>query len=203
MTLIVVEGIDGVGKSTIVKNLSVNLAKHHSVGMMAFPQNRSILKVEYDKTNLDAIMGYHKMFLKDFEEYQANLKEKLNVYEIVILDRYTGSYITYMTYDVFYYKAVVTRVNQFDLMEELDKISEQKVKEIDHLIKPDFTLLIKNYSENLDRLDLVKQDMYSTCLTMLEQEYGMIEGLKRDTMTQVYETLRERKYIKAEEVKQQ
>lgn len=202
MPLICVDGIDQVGKSTVVKNLQDHLSGFYKVASMAFPQNRNILKVDYYRTDIDSIMGYHKMFLKDFKDNQTKLRDLLENNDLVILDRYIGSYITYLTYDVFYYKAIIAKMNQFDLIDYLEKISEEKAKELNGLIKPDFTLLIYNYSPTLDRLDGMKQEMYSTCLTMLEQPYEKIEALKRDTMTQVLETLKQKKYITDMEVNQ-
>lgn len=101
--IILLEGIDNVGKSTLIKELK---EKYDNIKSFAFPTT-DIRKItedlynKFDRENLDDLLEYHLLFIEDFLKHQKDLKNDNNT--VLLLDRYFYSNIAYFRYDLINY----------------------------------------------------------------------------------------------------
>jgi thymidylate kinase len=94
--LIVIDGQDGVGKTTLIQSIDCN--KYET---MSFPVDRSILNRPFDIKNREDVIAHHSLFLEDFTNYQDIMEEKMRKGKPLILDRYFPSHWAYLNRDLY------------------------------------------------------------------------------------------------------
>lgn len=95
MVIYSIEGVDGVGKSTVVENLKI-LLKNDRYNFVFTKQpffNKKMLKIEEPFEKLF-------MFMVDHQRHTPILLNLVDRYHAVIIDRYMHSRIAYQTYDI-------------------------------------------------------------------------------------------------------
>jgi hypothetical protein len=218
-SLVLIEGVDGTGKSTIIKQLQDKYGPS-KIKTMAFPVNREILKVEYDKADDQAIKGYHKMFLKDFIDNQRqigklcgevdNNPEIPNDQGVVLLDRYFPSFLAYCMLDIMNHMSTVLNYDTNKILKDLIDIQNTSLKiMLNRLILPVHIIYLYSNKYDHDRTDSktrALQALYEMVLTALkkpstkfqQQHHPIIteiEGLQKDTFEKVESVLKKAGYL--------
>lgn len=102
MPLVVLEGDDGTGKTTVIQRLK---EKYPHIESLAFPTQELKEKIPTpDVTRvwdtLDQVFRYHIAFMYDFNRNQERIYNLLKEKKVVLLDRYYISNLVYLLYDV-------------------------------------------------------------------------------------------------------
>ncbi len=102
--LVVIEGLDGAGKRTLVDALAAALtARHASVGRMAFPRYGTDVHADLVRDALygrlgdlvDSVHGMAVLFALDRRGAADQLRALRRDYDVVLLDRYVASNAAY------------------------------------------------------------------------------------------------------------
>lgn len=94
---IVLEGIDGSGKTSCIQHLTTELSAHHEVIVTAEPSDGAIgLMLRREKENFSPMVE-SLLFVADRAEHTLRIKEWVNAGKIVICDRYYASTLAYQS----------------------------------------------------------------------------------------------------------
>ena len=103
MSIVVIEGIDGCGKSTQIKLLK---EKHPNVVVFKYPTKSFNMLNDYLEKKVDlAPKSLFLLFLADIANEQKKIKEASDAGKFVILDRYVFSTIAYEVTEFLYPQA--------------------------------------------------------------------------------------------------
>lgn len=116
-TFIVIEGIDGVGKSTLAKNLAESLRSNYSVLLTREPGGsalgREIRKILQTTENIDPRAQF-LLFAADRAQHIAEIiKPAIEQGNIVISDRFIDSSIAYQCYGNHLSQHMVQTINEW------------------------------------------------------------------------------------------
>lgn len=116
-TFIVIEGIDGVGKSTLAKNLATMLSPEYNVLLTREPGGstlgKEIRKILQESANLDPRAQF-LLFAADRAQHIAEIiKPALSEGNIVISDRFIDSSIAYQCYGNHLSQHMVQTINEW------------------------------------------------------------------------------------------
>lgn len=188
MSIVLLEGIDGTGKSTIIKQLQ---EKYPKLKSMAFPVNREVLKVEYDRDSFQEVCMYHKQFVKDFIDNQLKIADMVEDGSTLLLDRYYLSHVVYVMYD-YANHATKTGIKFDAMLKELIGIQNMSLTQLSRLIAPSDVIFLFQKNPKNKRL----QGLYEmVMLAFKERPAHQIEGLTQDTFSNVENMLLENDYI--------
>lgn len=100
--IVEIDGFDGTGKSTLVKQLKEkypgNFESYHFPSPEYLDKIHKAYQNHVKKKTLDSLVKYHTVFLEDFAEHQKLLKNNKN--NILLLDRYIYSHAAYANADI-------------------------------------------------------------------------------------------------------
>lgn len=174
MTLIVFEGIDSVGKSTVIKKLKEKYPKFQT---FAFPTNHcreQLSKIKLDYNDINSIYRYHLEFETDFL-WSMNELEKLQRKGPLLLDRYYISNIVYA------YMNLSKKVGY-------DVYSLQSILHaIDHRYIPDLVVYIMQY--NTQRFKQKPDTIFD------HEELTQMQNLYREKLFQIWNKEKIKDYV--------
>jgi len=100
--IIAIEGFDGSGKSTLVKQLidklGTDIKRYHFPSPEYLGKLHRAYKTFTKNKTLNNLLKYHLLFLEDFAVHQDMLKEESK--GVLILDRYIYSHAAYVNADL-------------------------------------------------------------------------------------------------------
>ncbi|MFP7699436.1 dTMP kinase [Candidatus Phytoplasma pyri] len=132
MQLIVFEGIDGTGKTTLIKNISLILKKNNPnskiipiTGLGSSTIGKSIRKIFLFNPKIISKTRYFLSFANLIQIQNELIQPNLKTNNIILMDRYLGSNFAYQAFPY-----------QIDLYYQLFQLIQKQ------FLKPDLTILI-------------------------------------------------------------
>lgn len=202
MTLVVLEGYDEVGKSTVIKQLWDKYQDRILPRVYPTPRIRAILNTIYQfrMKDIDSLFRYHYMFLEDFMINNDRIQEEVNIPDhLVLCDRYFYSSAVYFLKDLAYYavekgldrhEKVVTNL-QIELIKTLGTFYTD-------LVQPDLILYMVAKDFNNDKWAVIADQYYkgSFACYPAKREVLEITALHPRTFETVEAVLKDYGYIK-------
>jgi thymidylate kinase len=196
--LVQIEGVDGAGKTTVIKDLK---EKYPEIHIIRFPTqrlrdlNKGYLGHEHKFETIGDLLQYHYQFLEDFVSEQEKIYNLIQSNTLVLLDRYACSNYVYMLYDlVNFYGKNGDKV--MDIFKPMYQSLIEFYKELQdpslfiYLEKPDW--LYQN--EERDRKLCFLYSLVIKANTSTTTDIVTIKGLQDDTFEKVESVLKERGY---------
>jgi uridine kinase len=107
MPLIVLEGCDGSGKTTVINQLIKKYSPTNpKLIKMAFPIDRALTTERYNREDKQEVIDHHLRFFEEFKSKQRQILDLLKQDYTILLDRYTMSFYVYFMID---YLPIVTK----------------------------------------------------------------------------------------------
>ena len=125
MTLVVIEGFDGCGKSTIIDQLKRKYPSIFTSFAYPTPSYRKKVdrafkrRMEHYSKDLKAIIKYHTLFLEDFAENNRFLTRKRK--KVMLLDRYIYSHAAYANTDICKHFVMYRRKEDYHFTKDIMK----------------------------------------------------------------------------------
>lgn len=139
--MILLEGIDGVGKSTLIDYAIKTYPDKFFTFAFPSPTFKTILKMWYNEMsnqNIDHMVAKNSLFLADFLNYQEFLKKARLFRKTLLLNRYFYSSLAYAKEDF------DKLTNDTEVWDQLKYTKYYPF--MDTLVKPDHTILLQDIS---------------------------------------------------------
>lgn len=191
MTIIALEGLRGVGKSTLWSQLSEKYPD--DIVSFKFPTKVAKYRLsehKYDMTKLGDVIAYNMIFIEDFISTVDDFYKELQDNKITIIDRYILSNLAHFKYDMY-------NITQGYLWDGMSKLLYHMYD--NHLVlKPDLIIYLNGHHRQLDskfddhlykNMESELEWFYNTELSNLKNilniPYEIVESQKPNTFDTV------------------
>lgn len=194
--LVNIEGIDGVGKSTVIKALK---EKYPSIHVIAFPTQRlrdTSKEHEHKFETFGDLFAYHYQFLEDFASEQERLYNLVQSNTLVLIDRYYLSNYVYLLADVIKHLNSIGSLYKDSFNEISIELTPSLIEFYKELEDPSLIIYLEKPKVNGGRFESIVNLFYSLTLEKMDDnDYVKIKGLQEDTISNIEKILKDRGYL--------